>query len=514
MAETIRDYRLKITEWFKELSPKMRLAWIGGAIAILLVIVLLFVFMAQTKYVALVRGVSETKAAEITTKLDELGIAWQTENNATAILVEEKSIDKARMQLAMAGITSDKGLTFEEVMSKLSFTQTTEEKNKMFLYQTKSELENALKTLAQVDDANIIINVKESTSFLNLDEDVSSASVQITVASGQTLSEDSIKGIENFVLTAIKGLTRETITIIDQNGVQLNQDSVNSASAEGKRRDKHQTELQDSIDQSIKTLLARIYGDSNISVATHIKLDFDSEQTSVTQYSPPIEGEVAGIIRSSNVLKENVVADSAGGVAGTDSNTTDTPQYPSLQNGDSDYSKTQEIVNYELNEIQKKIVKAPGKIVDMSVAIIINSDILEDGKLSETDKQAIVEMVMHAAGVTDNKKISVSAWPFHVEATVPLAENNGGTILGLPNYIFALIAGAIVLLILLVFFLLRRRRSTMIQETQEIIEEQQELEEINTEFQDRSSPKYQIEKFIDSQPEAVAQLLRSWMDEE
>mgnify|MGYP006977545295 CR=1 FL=1 len=43
-------------------------------------------------------------------------------------------------------------------------------------------------------------------------------------------------------------------------------------------------------------------------------------------------------------------------------------------------------------------------------------------------------------------------------------------------------------------------------------EEREEFEEIDTDFQDRSSPKYQIEKFIDSKPDSVAQLLRSWLN--
>ncbi len=514
MAETLRDYRSKASDWYKELSPRVRVAIIAGIVVALIIIALLVNFMTNKTYIALVRGVSETKAAEITTKLDELNIAWKSEANATTILVEEKNIDKARMQLAMANITTDKGFTFEDVMDKLSFTQTTEEKNKMFLYQTKSELEDALKTLSQIEDANVIINVKANTSFLNLEKDVSSASVKLTLVEDETLSDDSVKGVENFVLTAIKGLTPETITIIDQNGVQLNADDGNSADAETTRRNKHQAEIQASIDSSIETLLTRIYGADNVSVATHVVLDFDSEETSIKKISPPVDGEVKGMIRSSNVLKESVKAGGSGGVAGTDSNTTDTPQYPTLRNGESDYTKLQEIYNYEMNEIQQSIVKSPGKIVDMSIAIIINSDILESGSLSEIDKQAIIEMVLSAAGVRDASKVSVSAWPFHVEAVVPVEVEDTNTILGIPIYIVALLVGAVLILIVLVFFLLRKRRTAVIQETQEIIEEQQELAEIDTEFQDRSSPKFQIEKFIDSNPEAVAQLLRSWMNEE
>ena len=42
--------------------------------------------------------------------------------------------------------------------------------------------------------------------------------------------------------------------------------------------------------------------------------------------------------------------------------------------------------------------------------------------------------------------------------------------------------------------------------------ENQQLEEI--EFNDKSSAREQIEKFVDENPEAVANLLRNWLNEE
>jgi len=51
-------------------------------------------------------------------------------------------------------------------------------------------------------------------------------------------------------------------------------------------------------------------------------------------------------------------------------------------------------------------------------------------------------------------------------------------------------------------------------ELEQKVEEQQEaLDEIHTQDDDASSPKYQINKFIDKNPEAVAQLLRAWINE-
>ncbi len=514
--EVINTYRTQISERFNALSRRNKILITSGVIVLIVLMVLAAMMMTRTHYVALVRGVTETKAAEITTKLDELGISWKSEANATAILVDETQIDKARMQLAIANITTDQGFTFADVMDRLSFTQTTEEKNKMFLYQTKSELESSFKSLDAIDNAVVMINVKESSSFLNLEEDVSSASVLLTIADGKTLSQDSVNGIVSFVQTAVKGLTKNTITIIDQNGVKLNVTSDSGDYVGTESQEMQKTTIEKRIEKSVIKLLSNIYGEENISVVTNVVLDFNSEQTDIVQFSAPVDGEVEGMIRSSNVLKENVVNGGSGGVAGTDSNTTDVTQYPTLQNAESDYTKTQEIYNRELNELKTTIVKAPGKIVDMSIAIIINSDVLEDNALPEANRQALIEMIAMASGAKDEKKISVSAWSFHKEAEIPIDNvmpESG--FMGISNNIWMIVVAALVIIIILLIVFMRRRRAAALQqEVQEIIEEQEELEEINTEFQDRSSPKFQIEKFIEANPDAVANLLRSWMNDD
>ncbi len=62
---------------------------------------------------------------------------------------------------------------------------------------------------------------------------------------------------------------------------------------------------------------------------------------------------------------------------------------------------------------------------------------------------------------------------------------------------------------------MNKRKTEKVAEEEELaIIEQEELEAISTEMEDKSSPKYQIEKFLESNPEAVASLLRSWLNED
>ncbi len=517
MAEAIRNFQKRITEWFLGLEKRKKYLYVGGLVGIVLLVSILIFFLTRTEYVTLSRGLSTQKAAEISNKLDELNIAWRAEDNSTTILVPKKDIDVARMQLSFSGVTTERGFTFEDVMNRLSFTQTEAEKNKMFLQYTVSEIENALRTIESVNDVVVIVNVKGSSSFLNIEEELSSASVKLVLEPGKKLSADSVTGIENFVMNAVKGLTAEKITIIDQTGVRLNSTAADRDLTSSSNQDALKVEIEQRLDQTLVDFLGTLYGESNVNVKTNVKLDFDEQSTKIIKFSTPLEEQTEGLVRSMSAIKEKVADKGNSGVPGTDSNTTETPQYPTGDSANSDYSKTQETLNYELNEIQQSIVKARGQISDLSIAIVINSTLLENNQLSEADRQELTDLVTAAAGVPDTKLVEVSAMPFHEEEVIPVT-GSSGLVLGLPIWVLGVIALVIVLLIAGVVFIILRRRKAAAAEAEAAAlaeeEEQRELEELDAESQDRSSPKYQIEKFVDSQPEAVAQLLRSWLNED
>ncbi|MCK8058754.1 MULTISPECIES: flagellar basal-body MS-ring/collar protein FliF [unclassified Fusibacter] len=512
MGELINKLRDQAVAWFNSMDQRRRILVIGGAVGFVLVVAVLLIMVTRPNYVAINRGLTAQQAAGITAKLEEENIPWKSEDNATTVLVPQNQVDQARMALSLANLTSNDGFTYDDVWAQISFTQTTEEKNKMFLIAQQTSIANSLKFIESIDEAKVILNVKESSSFLNLEEDVSSASVYINVNPNNQLNDSQVKSIVNFVTTAVKGLTPDKITIIDQTGMQLNNYELSSEQGSSSKQDELKVEVEQRLDKNIKEFLAQIYGDKNVNVMTSVTLDFDSQTTNTIQFSTPVEGAEDGLLRSVASLKENVVNNASGGVAGTDTNTTETPNFTTTDSGSSDYTKSQETLNYELNEVQQTIVKSEGQISGISIAVIINKTALVDSELSDEDKLRLTNLVSAAAGFDDTKYVEVFTGDFQVEAVVPLTPDVA-TLFNIPIWIFAVVLGIFAVAGLVTFLMIRRRASNL-KAAQEIIEEREEFEEIDTEFQDRSSPKYQIEKFIDSKPEAVAQLLRSWLSED
>ena len=76
------------------------------------------------------------------------------------------------------------------------------------------------------------------------------------------------------------------------------------------------------------------------------------------------------------------------------------------EDGNERYDKVSRIINYELNEINKEIRKAPGEVEAVTVAILINKDSLIDGNLTEDKEKEIADLIYAATGL-DTRQVEV-----------------------------------------------------------------------------------------------------------
>ncbi len=515
MAERLQQAREWITDKLTSMSRRAKILGVLGAVLFVLIVVFFILNAVKIDYVVFNRGLSPDETGRISAKLTELGIENKVEDSATTILINKEKTNEARMGLAMAGFSASEALTYDDAFVDIPFTASAETRNKIFLQRKRRDLSKMLMFLEPVEKAAVDIYVKKSSTFVNLNEDVSKASVVLTLKPNVSLSKEQIEGMLSIVVDSVEGLEPDRVTITDQNGIKLNKNSdIESVLQDSTTQDELKVTIENRINTTVTDFLATVYGDGNVRVKSTVKLDFNEDVKDVTSYSPPVEGSQEGMIRSINELKENVVNKSAEGAAGTDTNTTEVPQYPTGDDDGSGYKKTQKIINYDMNTVVQHLEKEKGQISDISIAVILNKKSLVDETLTKEDEATLINLVK--ASADDFKKhsnITVMAQNFHEPELVPLDTEEPG-LFGIPIWVWAVIAGGVLLVIVIAVLMLRRRKKESEEIIEEIQTEQEELEEIRTDFEDKSSPKYQIEKFIDSRPEVVAQLIRSWMDED
>jgi len=473
-------------------------------------------YVTRPQYETLYTGLPLEDSGKITQKLEELKIPYKSENGGTSVTVPKEHVNKARMNLAIEGFPQA-GITWEDAFSSNSLTMTNDDKNKKYLQAKMSQLARTIEEISGINKASVLLTVPDNSNFLTEDIKKSKASVLLTLKPGFNLNEQQVNGIVMLIANAVEGLELNNISIHDNTGKMLNDGSVDSDGYSMNKKMDIQREVKANLERSLREFLAKIYGSDNVDIMLNVKLDFDREVTDIKEFSAPIEGESNGLVRSYQELKEQVKNSAAGGPPGTDSNSEAITQYNEIDSSDSTYSKENKSVNYELNEIRKSIVKESGNIEDITVAIILNRKTLENGELTDEHKSRLIKLVSAAAGL-ETKKVEVMARDFNKGQQDNLLSISSEGEAGLTSNIPLMSIGIVGLLLAVgaIFAMVRIRRRK--NEINEILEDsaslQDEVEEIELDLDDKSSYKYQIEKFVDKKPDAVAQLLRSWLNED
>lgn len=516
MGEFIQRIRNQITEFWGSLSRQRKILLGGGSVLVVFVVAFSIFMLTRPTYVPLAQNVTLDEAAAITAKLDELGIAWKEENDTTVILVPKENLSNAKMSLTVEGVLSKQDFTWTQAFATNSFTMTTEDKNKMFLLAQANGLAESIKTLDNIDDAVVNLYIPNDSTFLVNDMMESKASVILKMRQGKELSEAEVNGIVMILANSVKGLEKEFITIVDSSGKELTKESGDSWEVDVNNQMEMQISVEERLNTKLTDFLQTMYGRNNVRVMSSVTLNFDTEETVSKAFSPPIEGELNGMVRSMTEITEKVASDGAEGAPGTDSNGQAT-NYAEINAGSSDYTKASRTVNYEMNEIVNQLSKAKGRVENITVAVILNEEVLQDNSLTEEHKTDLKQLISASAGL-DTRVVEISsiAFPDDTAAYDVFSNTAAAGIMGIPIWVFALVA----LLIIggIVAFVLIRRRSAKVEaerlEQERLEQEQKELEEIQAGYEDKSSPKYQIEKFIDTNPESVALLLKSWLHDD
>jgi len=328
------------------------------------------------------------------------------------------------------------------------------------------------------------------------------------------------------VASSVEGLDPKNVTVLDNNLNILNSetgvDMLDAASTQYDMKLKTQRTLEN----SVYNLFNKVQLDSfdNMRVVANPVLDFNKLRTQTNDITNGT-GMDGGAIISSQETKENLVNGSINGVPGTDTNpgTENSPSYPNGDSGNSTYDKTNKIVNYEYQRIQKDEEKALGALdtekSSMTVALYYGRRVKDDSNLTQAFIEQLKSDVSKATGIPA-VNISVNKYKMAPEVveTKPISETVKELV---STYgFFALIL--FLFIGLLIVAIPRKKKEpelvpaaetvagpSMIIPEEEIVEKVEEID-----MEDRSEVKQQIEKFVKQKPEAVAQLLRNWLSED
>lgn len=515
MSESINQIRNQLNEYFQGMDKKKKIMLASGTIFILLALTGIIYYFSRPEYVELYSNLRPEQTGEIIERLTENNIKAKFGQTSGIILVPKEDQKRAQVVVATEGLPSAK-FSFEDVFSGNSFMMTSEEKSKQYVYALQNYLASIIEEINGVKSANVALVVPENSGFiLKNNNNLAKASVRLDLQGNAILDKNSINGIAILVSNAVEGLSPENVTIHGSDGRVLNTDSDEDSDVFASNNNLAlQQSVKEKLEESITNFLSNVYGYGNIVVMANVKLDFDSEVTEIKEFAPPIEGETTGIPRSLQELSKESVNGGTGGAPGTPTNAdddTDPAQYVVGDEEYSTYSEASRTINYEINELYKKIVKAQGQVKDITVAVFVNSAALADGDLTAEQRTDLANIISAAAGL-DTKVVQVGVQQFNNGAMEPGDSLAGTSSSSLPLWAIGMIAAALVGITYLIASSRAKNKNKAMEPLEEMIIPET-IAEIDLELSG-SQVKQQIEKLVSKKPEAVAQLLKNWLNED
>lgn len=479
-------------------------------------------------------------ANTMTKALDDQSITWKASSDGKTIYVHQDDMTNALYAMSDNGLT-DKGYTWDAAFDN-SMSTTESEKDQKRVLALQSEIRQSLIQYKFIDDANVFINVPETTYTVLSSDDAETAKTSITASielndKNKDLLDDKTAETLAYWLANTVGTDVKNVIINDTDGKCIyngnTSDGLGGVLTGGSTE--YCNKLRNTIADNVTTLLIRCgYDDAQVGT-DGIQFDMNKIETLTKEYSVD-DGREYGYPTNLYTYSSKG-ASGNGGTPGTDSNDSDTDYVNNSSSGTSNTMDVQKLTDLLTNEkVQNIKQETPAiKLADSSLGIVVRKytvykedDLKADGTLDKTTWDQFISqnnkistttvstdeinLISAATGVSANK-ITVLAY------NVPQFVSSTKSSNGISNYLMIILT---VLIIALLIFVILRGASPLAAEDEEpelsveqllaTTKENQSLDDI--EFSDKSETRKMIEKFVDENPEAVAQLLRNWLNDE
>lgn len=530
MVERLKKIPTALLETWNKFTSKQKTLIIGVVMAVFLTIVILAYLLSRTTWKELTTCENTKQANEVVKLLDEEGIAHKESSDGLVVYVDEKKHTDALLKLGSEDIMVT-GMTRDDLFNTSITTTQSERDMKAIIYKQDDIARTIRENMTGVKDAVVYIGDSSSSYTIFEDEKEKPASVLLTVT--DDFNASSAEAIAMMVASAIGNQSTEKIKVTDQNGnVLYNGTSDLYSVGNFKTNLEYKEKLNSTISNTIYMMMLKLgYDDAEIGL--NLKLDMDVVEELKNEYTPA-DGQEQGVYKSSYVYETNGT-NSSGGVPGTDSN--DSTDYMTEDSSSSNSSTKSSTIEYLPNERSTNTKKEVGAIVpeESSIAIILTKyvvhkeeDLKAQGLLNDMSFDEYVkanntrtklevddDTITTVANTTGISAKSISVQAFEVPI-FQAAQNKDSKA---TNYLAIILFVLIVALLLFVVFkgtapveVTEQEPELSVEQLLATTKENQTLEDI--EFSEKSETRKMIEKFVDENPEAVAQLLRNWLNDD
>lgn len=392
------------------LDLRRQIIVVAASIAMFFAILAMSRMVTAPSMTLLYAGLENGAAGDVVTALEQRGAAFEIRGGS--IFVDSKQRDQLRMTLASEGLPANSSGGYELLDSLSGFGTTSQMFDAAYWRAKEGELARTIIASSQFTMARVHIATTGSNPFQR--GVTPKASVSVT-SNGGDVSAQQAKAIRYLVASAVAGLAAEDVAVIDSKGTLIGagDDAAPAAGAE----DKAQV-LKDRVERLLE---ARV-GFGNAIVEVSVDTVTESEAIRERRFDP--ENRVA---ISTDTEQRNNTSNEAGGAGVTvASNLPDGDAAAGNDSSSSQNTESRERINYEVSETEREIIRSPGAVKRLTVAVLVNdiTNISEDGQpvqepRSEEELGALEELVSSAVGFDESRGDIITIKSMSLQSIAP-----------------------------------------------------------------------------------------------
>jgi flagellar M-ring protein FliF len=518
MAADLQDVRTRATQFANGFTPGQKAMSTFALIAALVGGLVYFHIAGKPSYQPLFTGLKASDASSITSKLSGSGVPYQLADGGATVLVPGKDVNAERLAMSAAGLPAQGG-GFTN-LDKQGLTSSSASQQAAYQSDLQGELESTIESIQGVTSAQVAIALPQTDTFGVATNSTTTASVLVGLGGSSSLTGTQVTSIVHLVASAVPNLNPGNVTVADTNGNILAAPGVNTAnSGSGCQAKTFDNNLSTSLDQLLQT----VAGPGNVQVQVAGTLDCNTSTINSQSVQTAKNGKPIAVPTSKT--NDSEIYNGTGPTGTGAAIGTTTAPATTTTTGAGAYTKKDSAQQFAVGTINTTTKQAAGTIKQLQVAVLLNTK-------ANVNPATVKTLVASAAGIQASRgdKVTVVSMPFSTASTTAAtaaakaaakAKKSAGVFsLGRTAL---LVIGLIVLILLLLRSSKKERRTAVAlpfdgAQQQLLAAHQASLAAAATRPAIGGGPPSRevtdLNEFIDSSPDEIADLLRSWTRED
>ena len=336
--------------------------------------------------------------------LQSSGIQYRMEPGTGLLEVPYDEVLQARMALASEGFPrSGGGVGFESLYQEQQMGLSSFMEQARYHRAVEAELARTISAMDSVSGARVHLAVAKQSAFMRRGNEPS-ASVMVSLLSGTRLSERQLSGIIHLVASSTPNLDSSRVSVVDQAGKLLSSQGEDSDFGYSSEQFRLAQQFENSLSDRIMAILEPILGAGAVRAQVTADMDFTRIESTNEIYDPTT------VLRSEQTTQD--ITNRGAGAQAPGDLAAQPPQQGALAANQPaapvgnipDRESTKETRNYEVNKTISHTRRVPGTIQKLSVAVVVDDAVDENGERVALDQariDQITALVREAIGFSE-----------------------------------------------------------------------------------------------------------------